>query len=108
MVTIEEKNKMIAEFMGIKTLRYHEGIDDDRYYFYDLEFPFLEPDEMKYNTSWDWLMSAVKKCKNLLSNPKDVSDIYILRDLEETVFSCEINIAYDGVVKFINWYNKQK
>jgi hypothetical protein len=53
-------------------------------------------------------MPVVKTCKNLLSNPKDANDIYILRDLEETVFSCEINIAYDGVVKFINWYNKQK
>ena len=103
MVTIEEKNKMIAEFMGYKWL------DDDKMWVKG-EWPKgTHMDKyLEYDTSWEWLMPVVKKCKNLLSNPKDVSDIYILRDLEETVFSCEINIAYDGVVKFINWYNKQK
>ena len=103
MKTIKEKNVMIAEFMGYKWL------DDDKMW-KSGEYPRCRYMDgyLEYHTSWEWLMPVVKKCKNLLSNPKDANDIYILRDLEETVFSCEINIAYDGVVKFINWYNKQK
>jgi hypothetical protein len=86
MVTIEEKYKMIHEFMGI-TPDYKSS---------------------KYHTSWEWLMPVVKQCKNILSAPRNGDDVYVLLDLESAILSCDKTIVFNGVVGFINWYNKQK
>ena len=107
MKTLEDKNRLIAEFMGIKTLRYHEGIDDDRYYFHDFEFPFLEPGDMKYNSSWNWLMPVGKKCKELLIRPKNGEEVYMLEYLEGMFFSFNVNLAFESVVEFIESYNEE-
>ena len=103
MVTIEEKNKMIAEFMGYKWL------DDDKMWVKG-EWPKgTHMDKyLEYDTSWEWLMPVVKQCKNILNNPRNADDLYILWELEIAIFSCDITIAFNGVVGFINWYNKQK
>ena len=67
-----ENNKMIAEFMGLEMLN-------------DLQIKtpkdggiFLS--ELKYHTSWDWLMPVIKKIKlmgvdletwRMITNPSD-------------------------------------
>jgi len=56
----EKENKLIAEFMGLK--------DKDKYLSPPLEDAesvglgmHVYPDEMRYHTSWDWLMPVLKK-----------------------------------------------
>ena len=103
MVTIEEKNKMIAEFMGYKWL------DDDKMWVKG-EWPkSTHMDKyLEYDTSWEWLMPVVKQCKNILNNPRNADDLYILWELESAILSCDKTTIFNGVVGFINWYNKQK
>jgi hypothetical protein len=103
MKTIEEKNKMIAEFMGYRWL------DDDNMWIKG-EWPscsYLDK-YLEYDTSWDWLMPVVKKCRDLVINPKNGDEVYILSDLDNKVMSCNNVIAFDGLVGFIEWYNNKK
>lgn len=80
---ILEKNKLIAEFMG---LFYDRGDwrDDEGiiYSLYDL-YKGVIP----YHKSWDWLMPVVEK-------------ISLCTNLKETI--------YKGVIEFIKWYNKNE
>lgn len=103
MKTIKDKNGMIAEFMGYKWL------DDDNMWVKG-EWPKgkVMDNDLEYDTSWDWLVPVVKKCKTVLSNPRDANDVYILQDLETAIFSCEITIVFNVVIGFIKWYNEQK
>ena len=68
-------NKLIAEFMGYPKIANDEDKRD-----------YLE-DCVKYDTSWDWLMPVIKKCKSL-DNTFDV---------EYEV----VNEDYHAVVEFI-------
>jgi len=54
------------------------------------------------------LMPVVKQCKNILSVPRNGDDFYVLMELESSILSCDKTITFNGVVGFINWYNKQK
>jgi hypothetical protein len=53
-------------------------------------------------------MPVVKKCRDLVINPKNGDEVYILSDLENKVMSCNNVIAFDGLVGFIEWYNNKK
>ena len=85
-----QDNKLIAEFMGVPCdkdlytpLCPHTG-----------ETLFIPLSQMKYNTSWDWLMPVVKK----IEEHNELIDAHIL--------STDIDKSYHGVVKFIKEYNK--
>lgn len=63
MATIEEKNRMIAEFMGMQYTEIgwfdNEGL---------LNFSYTKDntfDELLFHTSWDWLMPVVEKIEKL-------------------------------------------
>lgn len=52
-----EGNKLIAEFMGIgKTTQ-----EPELYFKPDTESYWITSDELKYHTSWDWLMPVIEK-----------------------------------------------
>ena len=55
---------------------------------------------LKYHTSWDWLMPVVQKCRQ--ENRLEYFD-RVYYALEE----CDINVTYRAVVEFINQLNKQ-
>lgn len=57
-----ENNKLIAEFMGAK-----EYTGDLEGQFYGTTFPhgYDTTMNLKYNTSWDWLMPVIEKIENL-------------------------------------------
>ena len=98
-------NRLIAEFMGaVGTPKYNptewdvyitgcldvDSDDENAQHFYT-------PDEMKYHTSWDWLMPVVQKCFESVENEDDFFDISgNLPYMEET---------YNSVVEFIKTYN---
>lgn len=115
MKTTEEKNRMIAEFMGIKV--------------HELDVPHILEDT-KYHTSWDWLMPVVEKIEWGLGNGENfwikVSKIdgehsyipYVYysghdngKPFDITLhnyFESKLDATYQAVIQFIEWYNKQK
>ena len=87
-------NKLIAEFMG------HEPIvkGDDVYYELN-HIRLTSADDLRYHNSWDWLMPVVDKCY------KTGDDTHQWDDLMDAMFTCDISIACEQVVEFINKYN---
>ena len=83
-----DKNRLIAEFMGVDQV--------------DIDTWCDEHTELKYQTSWDWLMPVVSKCF------KTGDDTYEWDNIMDTLFTCDRDIVYAQVVEFINQYNKNK
>ena len=79
-----DANKLIAEFMGLNIGR---GVQSD----------YMQH-ELKYHTSWDWLMPVIDKCYQE----------YMSKHIAEAVMTCDIDVAYKVVVEFINEYNKDE
>ena len=83
-------NKLIAEFMGMVvsdsdnyTSELHTNVDAD----------------LKYHTSWDWLMPVAKKCINPEDNTEGWDNLAI------ALTTCNIEEVYQAVVWFIQEYN---
>ena len=106
-------NKLIAEFMGaVGTPKYNptewdvyitgcldvDSDDENAQHFYT-------PDEMKYDTSWDWLMPVHKKC---MFTPNFSGDDELRTLLIDAVIDADINRLYDAVVNFIKEYNDER
>lgn len=124
---ILEGNKLIAEFMGCKKEKnnpdlYHTG------HFYNTEIETgigMQPsnedvygyDEMKYNSSWDWLMPVVEKIESLgfWINIKK-NHVTVAYDNKNTYDSnmihsefgdiSKIERVYICVINFIKFYNE--
>tara|TARA_R110001632_G_scaffold226017_1_gene359360 strand:- start:134 stop:406 length:273 start_codon:yes stop_codon:yes gene_type:complete len=88
---MEANNKLIAEFMqkGSKSL----GI-------YDFDGCHYRLDELKFHTSWNWLMPVVAKCTELNDDEFDNQSI------AWALLSNSIVNVYDQVIEFINEYNQ--
>ena len=96
-MTTTDKNKLLAEFMGY----IDNGCSEEGF----LINPITNYDEdiadLKYDTSWDWIMPVAKKCFALNNeNDKYESIHYALADLD-------IDRVYNACVSFVEWYNKQ-
>ena len=82
-------NKLIAEFMGLKPC-------DDREQYQSSVHTNVVAD-LKYHTSWDWLMPVIQK----------ILDISFQGDGDAEDFNCiidcipDINQTYKAVVEFI-------
>ena len=93
-------NKLIAEFMGLEnpfneindaTLYKYKGVDEKG------EFQFnIELHEMKYHTSWDWLMPVVEEC--LATDERTEFQHHFIND---ALLTCDIEVVHDRVVEFI-------
>jgi hypothetical protein len=95
MKTTEKKNRMIDAFMGHKV-------------------PHWYP---KYDTSWDWLMPVVEKIEGMGFSVKiqrlKTSIHPLCEDKELFGIVCgdvskKLEITYDTIVQFIEFYNEQK
>lgn len=123
-----ENNKLIAEFMGFKTCitRSQEG----KKYDYNLpngfelikevettiesnwcevleeqDYCFIE--DLKFHTSWDWLMPVVHKivADYEFNEQEELSDNEYRESLMDIVPFGIISDVYESVVEFIKWYN---
>jgi hypothetical protein len=103
----QENNKLIAEFMGLVvsdrenyTSELHTNVDAD----------------LKYNTSWDWLMPVVEKIENLgyeffiVENRVEVAHNtdHSIETIIDLTSRSKRDATYQGVVEFINQYNKNE
>ena len=75
----EKKNKAIAEYMGLYTKK--DG--------YNLQA--IGNKGVKYHNSWDWLMPVINRCYQE----------HMSKEIAEDVMSCDIEKAYNAVIKFI-------
>jgi len=102
---IIEGNKLIAKFMGGKTMYcgHIEGI----------AFPVISSEDLRgskkyglynllYHKSWTWLMPVVQKCFN-----ENMDKAVYHFDLYSFGYANIMEI-YDGCVSFIKWYNLNK
>ena len=105
-------NRLIAEFMGAEGHPKYNPTEWDVYITGCLDVDsdnenaqhFFTPDQMKYHTSWDWLMPVVEKCMQTGDNTDEWDALYdALSTLNKT------NI-YQAVVEFIKElkYNNMK
>ena len=119
MNTIEEDNRLIAEFLGVKSREHHEYemfgviecIDQDDHHFYTARM-------LKFNDSWDWLMEVVEKIESLNYDFQILGGCWVIiddvdpdRDNEEILevsSETKIKSVYDACVAFIKWYNENK
>ena len=105
-------NKLIAEFMGaVGTPKYNptewdvyitgcldvDSDDENAQHFYT-------PDEMKYHTSWDWLMPVVQKCRLESRCEYDEDDNW--NEIHWALEECNLDKIYKAVVEFIKDHNK--
>ena len=100
-----ENNKLIAEFMGVNIIT----IDDIR----KNKNPYIASadghleDDLKYHSSWDWLMPVVEQClekHNNLIDGRDVIDTpYSL--IAQALQVVSLKETYNAVVEFIKNYN---
>jgi hypothetical protein len=113
---VQDGNKLIAEFMGLKVVDVYNLTKDERLkaWIHD-SFSgaqwviFGEEDFLKYHTSWDWLMPVVEKieigarvdiyskaCK--ISQPQWTVDIANINEHK-------IMAVWLSVVQFIQWHH---
>jgi hypothetical protein len=91
--TMEKTNRLIAEFMGLKE---HKG----SYYLPLYNSGDWVPDvELKYHTSWNWLMPVVMKISGKLNKPLDEIISLLTEVNSDNIW--DIKSLYSAVVEFI-------
>lgn len=121
-VLVKEGNKLIAEFMGA-TFRSYK---DNRLPYYRFEEPIGETYafkamDLKYHSSWEWLMMVVDKIESLdkycviIRSASDDSHVHlcIIDNLFDDTAVCvsdrnssKINAVWLTVIEFIKWHNQ--
>jgi hypothetical protein len=88
-----ENNKLIAEFMDWKQC----DPNDNTIYANPTNGALHSSDsDMRFHTSWDWLMPVIDKCYQE----------YMSKHIADAVMTCDIDTTYKVLVEFINEYNK--
>ena len=120
-MNVEESNKLIAEFMGLKTITLEKFRDILRQ---NREDGMIHTgnshviEDLEYHTSWDLLMPVVEKINTIDEYKFTVCINYHYTNITETNGKCKeivdecgyttINGTYKAVVQFIKWYNENK
>lgn len=126
---IIEGNRLIAEFMGLKEVRWNgekllwvekDFVEDftnvndySNVSKFDWEHALPQTEELYYHSSWDWLMSVVEKIESLgfwfniigaeswiQNNELEfLPEIHIFEDTK-------IKSSWKACIEFIKWYNE--
>ncbi len=96
-----EGNKLIAEFMKLWKGVGCYGYGNNYYGF----------DNLKYHSSWDWLMPVVEKINKhlkLLTKPLTVTKAEIfINKIHNAICEVDIRKAFNEIIDAIKWYNQQ-
>lgn len=115
MRTIEDNNKLIAEFLGY--VQPHPDYPKSTYWYKKDESPLTI---LPFNYDWNWLMKVVDKIEDIedeegfsryvfeifLSNVNIIDNRYILPVIE-TYERTKIEATYNAVIEFIKYYNNE-
>jgi hypothetical protein len=96
MKTIEENNTLIAVFMDVDQVDIDTWLEDNK--------------ELKYHSSWDWLMPVLKKIDSYANEVMSVDEFDNYRNSYRMISSpthYDINYVWNQAVEFIKWYNEQ-
>lgn len=113
MKTTEEKNRMIAEFMGwnsneSKTV-YYEPTDEVQ------GIGGFDVANLVFHYSWDWLMPVVRKLKKINSESKhglfekptdNLNCQMMYEEVEDCLCDLNVENAYNAVCAMIYWLTK--
>jgi len=66
----------------------------------------FHPDDMQFHTSWDWLMPVLGKIEDL--NYELPEDSNLIGDITHGLVSIDIEMTFEAVVEFIEYYNQNK
>ena len=95
---MENSNKLIAEFMGLKE---HEG----SYYLPLYNSGDWVPDvELEYHNSWDWLMPVVMKISRKIDKPLDEVVSLLTEVGSDNIWG--VKSLHNAAVEFIKEYNQ--
>ena len=107
---MEEKFKTVLVFMAC------EELEPDEYEMFSFGFDIHFLHEMKFNSSFDWLMPVVRKLTIESNRPSTYDDFQLfLRKRVQKALIYKANAFYVGgtaeellneVVEVINWYNQ--
>lgn len=112
MCTITD-NKLIAEFMGYDQSTSKEAganlvnniyewhLKDVEYYY--INGDYHSEDYLLFHKDWNWLMEAVIKCKER----QFFGSNSLITRLNNALVQADIELVYEQVIEFINYYNKQ-
>jgi len=121
-----EGNRLIAIFMGAKEHNEFSGHPLLDFGDFIKTTPFNEPgvwilgdSQVRYHSSWDWIMPVVEKIESLgydsriIGNNSDGGFLCDFVDIEnneaacKTSYTSKIQAVWLAVVDFIRWYNEQ-
>lgn len=98
---IIENNKLIADFMGFR-----QQTDSNERWFGNW---FTTPNEvwgqrieiLHFNTSWNWLMPVILKCKER----QIFGSQGLINNIEKRLLEIDLLATYGNVISFIEFYN---
>lgn len=125
-------NKIIAEFMGWKRslIESLSTVDLGGYYTIGVPHsqtmynkPYADIDLLKFNSSWDWLMTVIERVENISRDPlhgkfgvyigsncctiqgsKMLTNVYKVY-FQDHYASTKIEATWVAIVNFIEWHN---
>ena len=107
---------MIAEFMGYETYEHTNSISIRITEGNEFNSSDIGHVHTKFHTSWDWLMPVIEKIENIGFSVKiqrlKTSIHPLVEDKELFGFVCgdvskKLEITYDTIVQFIEFYNQK-
>jgi hypothetical protein len=116
-----EKNKLIAEFMGMvydnhgQPNKYWELTDEQNFV---SQKPYPQNKDLKFHSDWNWLMEVVEKIETLPDEKFQIEingkwcNFFDMKTLNSVEFEkadneSKIQNCFEAVVMFIRWYNNK-
>lgn len=96
--TTKTDNELIAEFMGETVF---ETVDEMRAIPLDDLKPYYLRHQLKYDSSWDWLMPVLQ---HISASSEDIRRWW---HVQSTLSDLNIYLTHSAVVEYIKWYNSQ-
>lgn len=107
--TIIEGNKAVATFHGFSRKPRKENSAGWKHW--EIKpFGWFDDEDLKYHTSWDWIMPVWIKFKNLHIKGITARHYHkqVCASFGNAILSGEIENAWSDAVMAINWYNNHQ